>query len=359
MHVLLTDFDYQLPQDLIAQEPASRRDDSRLMVLSRDERNWRHRNFKDVSEELRSGDLLVLNNSKVIPARLSGLKETGARMEILLIEESSPTEWWCLLKPGKRANPGARLQIANKAGSASGLMAETVMKNEAGHYLLRFEGAENLLESLQDLGQPPLPPYIRRDFNDISEEDRNRYQTVYASEPGSVAAPTAGLHFTKELLDRLTSRGIRTTEVTLHVGLGTFLPVKADRITEHRMHSERFSISDTTAKAINLAKSEGRRVIAVGTTTVRVLESLSDMGESPLRAASGRTEIFIYPPRQFNVVDALITNFHLPKSTLLMLISAFASPGELDGREFVLSAYEEAVRERYRFFSYGDAMLIQ
>lgn len=357
--MLVADFDYHLPSELIAQEPAARRDNSRLFVANRRRRDWRHSYFRDIADELQEGDLLVLNNSKVIPARLNGTKETGARLEILLIEKSAPSEWWCLIKPGKRTRPGTRIQLTDQNGKSTGISAETVAKNDAGQYLLRFSGTDNLLEAIESIGQPPLPPYIRRNFNDISRADSDRYQTVYARDPGSVAAPTAGLHFTKDLLDNLTSKGIQKAEVTLHVGLGTFLPVKTDQVADHRMHSERFSLSDTAAEAINQAKSEGRRIVAVGTTSVRVLESLAETSDGTLTAASCRTEIFIHPPRQFKVVDALITNFHLPKSTLLMLISAFASPGKTDGREFILKAYTEAIREKYRFFSYGDAMLIE
>ncbi len=355
----VSDFDFDLPPELIAQEPAGRRDASRLLTLDRAARTWRHSHFAALPDLLREGDLLVLNNSRVIPARLNGVKETGAVIEILLIEESAPQEWWCLLKPGKRAKPGTELRLCAPDGQLTDLAALVADKNTDGHYLLQFRGTDNLLEAIQSIGQPPLPPYIRRDFNQTDNTDKTRYQTVYASAPGSVAAPTAGLHFTGDLLDALRLKGVETAEVTLHVGLGTFLPVKADRLEDHKMHSERFSLSSESAEAINRAKTEGRRVIAVGTTSVRVLESLARQSPGPLQPATSRTDIFIHPPAEFRIVDALITNFHLPKSTLLMLVSAFAAPGGSDGREFMLAAYAEAIREKYRFFSYGDAMLIE
>ena len=355
----LSDFDYSLPPERIAQEPAAERDRSRLLALDRGRRDWRHLHFNELPDLLRQGDLLILNNSKVIPARLNAVKDTGAELEILLVEEASGNQWWCLIKPGKRAKPGVVLHLQSPTGKPTGITATVVEKNEAGHYLLTFQGSNNLLDSIQSIGQPPLPPYIRRDFNDTVNSDKNRYQTVFASAPGSVAAPTAGLHFTPELLNALKTKGIETAEVTLHVGLGTFLPVKTNDIAEHKMHSERFEISKETANSINRAKSEGRRVIAVGTTSVRVLESVARKSTGTLLPTHARTDIFIHPPSEFAVVDALITNFHLPKSTLLMLVSAFASPGKTDGREFVLDAYAEAVNEQYRFFSYGDAMLIE
>lgn len=355
----LSDFDYSLPPERIAQAPAANRAGSRLFALDRARRDWRHRAFADLPALLREGDLLIINNSKVIPARLNAAKDTGAQIEILLLEESSPKQWWCLLKPGKRAKPGTELRLQAPDGRETGITAKVLDKNNAGQYLLEFHGTNSFLESIHSIGQPPLPPYIKRDFNDTANSDKNRYQTVFAREPGSVAAPTAGLHFTPELLDSLRNKGIETAEVTLHVGLGTFLPVKTDNLSEHKMHSERFALSDATTAAINRAKSEGRRVVAVGTTSVRVLESVARDSGLPLNPATGRTDIFIRPPSVFKVVDALITNFHLPKSTLLMLISAFASPGQTDGRQFILDAYAEALRKEYRFFSYGDAMLIE
>ncbi len=357
--VNLSDFDYSLPPERIAQEPIDRRDQSRLFALNRRQRNWRHLGFAALPDLLRDGDLLVLNNSKVIPARLQAAKDTGAQIEILLVEEADAGRWWCLLKPGKRVRPGVRLALKSQQGTNAGITAAVVDKNEDGHYLLDFQGSDNLLHSLQAIGQPPLPPYIRKDFNAIAESDKERYQTVFAKEPGSVAAPTAGLHFTPELLTALRAKGIETTEVTLHVGLGTFLPVKTDNVEDHKMHSERFELTAAAANSINQAKSEGKRVVAVGTTSVRVLESVAAGSSAPLQPQIARTDIFIHPPFEFRVVDALITNFHLPKSTLMMLVSAFASPGNTDGRDFILDAYTEAVREEYRFFSYGDAMLIE
>ncbi len=355
----LSDFDYSLPPERIAQEPAADRTGSRLFALSRARRDWRHLTFADLPGMLLEGDLLVLNNSKVIPARLRAIKDTGAQIEILLVEETAANQWRCLLKPGKRAKPGAALRLQAPDGGETKITANVASKSDDGQYLLKFQGTENFLKEIQSIGQPPLPPYIKRDFNDIANTDKNRYQTVYAKASGSVAAPTAGLHFTPELLNSLQNKGVETAEVTLHVGLGTFLPVKTDDISDHKMHSERFELSDATVDSINRARSEGRRVIAVGTTSVRALESAARESASPLKPTRGRTDIFIRPPYNFRVVDALITNFHLPKSTLLMLISAFASPGQTDGRELILNAYNEAVRERYRFFSYGDAMLIE
>ena len=278
-------------------------------------------------------------------------------MELLLVEESAPNEWWTLLRPGKRVRPGTEIHLTWNSGQASDVRAVVQEKNAEGHCLVRFTGTANILGELDALGEIPLPPYIERA---VGAEDDARYQTVFAQPVGSVAAPTAGLHFTPQLLDELRTRGVQIHFVTLHVGLGTFAPVKAEKLADHVMHEERFELPATTAAAINAAKREGRRVIAVGTTTVRVLESAAQLSafNFQLSASQGRTRIFIHPPYQFRIVDALLTNFHLPQSTLLMLVSAFAAPGELRGRELILSAYAEAVRERYRFFSYGDAMLI-
>lgn len=353
-----SDFDYPLPPDLIAQEPAAERDRSRLLILDRSTRAQLHGKFPDLLENLRSGDLLVLNNSKVIPARLRGVKDTGGVVEILLLEESAENEWWCLLKPGKRVKPGVQLRLTSPAEQETDIVATAREKSDDGRYLLSFIGTENILKSAETIGLLPLPPYIQRNFNDTLTNDFERYQTVFAQNPGSVAAPTAGLHFTPEFLDRARAKGVGIAEVTLHVGLGTFLPVKSDRILEHKMHSERFSVSSETAEAVNRAKQQGRRVIAIGTTTVRVLESVAANNEGKLIPTNDRTSIFIYPPYDFRIIDGLLTNFHLPKSTLLMLVSAFASPGKLDGREFMLESYADAIREKYRFFSYGDAMFI-
>lgn len=365
------DFHYDLPPDLIAQHPAQKRDESRLLVLHRKSGGIEHRQFRDVAEYLRPGDVLVLNNSRVIPARLRGVNaRTGGQFEILLLEEAASNEWWAMLRPGKRARIGTQIILRTPAGSASSITATVLDTNEEGHRRIRFGGIPNILQELDKLGEVPLPPYIRREApgaNPASDreanEDRARYQTVFAHPPGSVAAPTAGLHFTEALLDEIRALGVLVCFVTLHVGLGTFAPVKVENTAAHRMHEERYELSAETAKAINLAKREDRRVIAVGTTSVRVLESVAaaNHGHSAipvLNSGSGRTRIFIHPPYQFKVVDALLTNFHLPRSTLLMLVSAFAAPGEMRGRDLILAAYAEAVRERYRFFSYGDAMLI-
>lgn len=327
-------------------------------MLDRATRDRRHGAFPDLLKNLQSGDVLVLNNSKVIPARLRGVKATGGVVEILLLEESGKNEWWCLLKPGKRVRPGTQLQLTSPDEQKTDIIANARDKNDEGHCLLSFTGTENILKSVETIGLLPLPPYIQRNFNDTQNNDHERYQTIFAQQPGSVAAPTAGLHFTSDFLDQIRAEGVEIVEITLHVGLGTFLPVKSDNILEHKMHSERFSVSNETAEVVNRAKREDRRVIAIGTTTVRVLESVAANNDGLLIPTNDRTRIFIYPPYDFRIIDGLLTNFHLPKSTLLMLVSAFASPGKLDGREFMLESYAEAVREKYRFFSYGDAMFI-
>lgn len=353
------DFDFQLPPELIAQVPAERRDASRLLVLERASEKTFHEKFRDFLKYLRAGDVLVLNNSRVIPARLRGVNgKTGGQFEVLLLEENSLNDWWAMLRPGKRARVGTKIIFRNHAGEMTNVSAEVIAINEEGHRRLRFNTLSNILDRLNELGELPLPPYIERAPGKTSNTDLDRYQTVFAQPAGSVAAPTAGLHFTPQLLEETRALGVHVCFVTLHVGLGTFAPVKADSLAEHVMHEERFEVSEATANTVNQAKREGRRVIAVGTTSVRVLESASDTGETPLRPGPGRTRIFIHPPHRFKIVDALLTNFHLPRSTLLMLVSAFAAPGELKGRELALRAYDEAVRERYRFFSYGDAMLI-
>lgn len=362
------DFDFHLPPELIAQTPAPKRDESRLLVIHRTSGNVEHRRFGDILEYFKAGDVLVLNNSRVIPARLRGVNaKSGGAFEMLLLEENGVNDWWAMMKPGKRARVGTAVEIKNqKAESENSILATVLEVNDEGHRRLKFSGIGNILDVLDQLGEIPLPPYITRE--EQKTEDRERYQTVYAEPAGSVAAPTAGLHFTEPLLQELRARGVHIHFVTLHVGLGTFAPVKADTLEGHQMHEERFEVSEATAKAVNEAKRDGRRVIAVGTTSVRVLESvaaaknpdsISNIRLPEISAGTGRTKIFIYPPRDFQIVDALLTNFHLPCSTLLMLVSAFAAPGEVRGRELILSAYAEAVRERYRFFSYGDAMFIQ
>ncbi len=353
------DFSFELPPELIAQHPAAQRDQSRLLVLHRNTGQLEHKTFRDVLDFVRAGDVLVLNNSRVIPARLRGTNlKTGGAFELLLLEENGTNDWWAMMKPGKRARIGTQIQLGTRH-SEPGIVVATVMDtNLEGHRRLQFSGTQNILDALDSLGELPLPPYIQRDKNNLPVSDRNRYQTVFAQPPGSVAAPTAGLHFTPELLDELRVRDVEICFVTLHVGLGTFAPVKAETLDRHVMHEERFEVSKATADAINKARTENRRVFAVGTTSVRVLESATSQNTGRVDSGPGRTRIFIHPPHIFKIVDALLTNFHLPCSTLLMLASAFTAPGGLSGREMILSAYAEAIRERYRFFSYGDAMLI-
>ncbi len=353
------DFDFFLPPELIAQMPAGERDHSRLLVLSRQAGTVAHQQFRDLLSHLHAGDVLVLNNSAVIPARLRGVNtRTGGRFEILLLEEMAANDWWVMLRPGKRARVGTEIAIQNHSGESVVERAVVTAINDGGHRRLRFSGTANIRDRLDVLGETPLPPYITRGNAAELAADKSRYQTVYAQPPGSVAAPTAGLHFTAALLDEIRARGVLVRFVTLHVGLGTFATVKARALADHTMHEERFELDDETAQIINEAKREGRRVFAVGTTTVRVLESVVSQNGGRLVSGGGRTRIFIYPPFRFQIVDALLTNFHLPCSTLLMLVSAFAAPGDTRGREMALSTYAGAVRERYRFFSYGDAMLL-
>jgi len=368
---LARDFHFDLPPELIAQAPAPRRDESRLLVLHRPTERIDHRRFSDLTDYLDPGDLLVLNDSRVIPARLRGAKAgSGSRIEILLAEQNAPNDWWALLRPGKRVRAGTRLLVhpqpapLHRAAPPEPLTAVVLDKDSEGLYRLQFTGPTDIATMLEVFGEVPLPPYIRRDASP-GPEDRERYQTVYAAAPGSIAAPTAGLHFTPELLDRLRSRGIRVAAITLHVGLGTFAPVKTHRIDDHRLHQESFELPPATAQAVLATRAAGHRVVAVGTTTVRVLEtaaaaaSRSPVPSTPLLSpCRSKTDLFIRPPFPFRVVDALLTNFHLPESTLLMLVSAFARPGQTTGREIVLAAYRTAVSQRYRFFSYGDAMLL-
>jgi S-adenosylmethionine:tRNA ribosyltransferase-isomerase len=352
------DFNFDLPPELIAQAPAPNRDASRLLVLHRDSERIEHRSFRDILEFLRAGDVLVFNNSRVIPARLRAANpKTGGQFEILLLEENSTNDWWTMMRPGKRARVGSEIVLLD-AGKHTEIRATVLETNDEGHRRLQFSGTQNILNELDRLGEVPLPPYIERPAASKAQEDRERYQTVYAQPPGSVAAPTAGLHFTESLLAEIRARGVQIRFVTLHVGLGTFAPVKAETLSAHKMHEERYALSEETARTINDAKREGRRVIAVGTTSVRVLESVAEEHAGAMVAGPGRTRIFIYPPRDFKIVNVMLTNFHLPCSTLLMLVSAFAAPAETLGRDMILSAYAEAIRERYRFFSYGDAMLL-
>jgi S-adenosylmethionine:tRNA ribosyltransferase-isomerase len=356
------DFKFELPPELIAQTPASKRDGSRLLVLNRDSGQITHKRFRDLLEFFQPGDVVVLNNSRVIPARLRGANaKSGGSFEILLLEENSCNDWWVMMRPGKRAPVGTKILLRDRSGNSTQIQAVVLDVNMEGHRRIQFIGIPNILEVVDALGEIPLPPYIQREDLSHESEDRERYQTVFAQRSGSIAAPTAGLHFTETLLDEIRSRGVQVCFVTLHVGLGTFAPVKAEMLSEHNMHEEHFDVSAEAARVINEARRGNHRIFAVGTTTVRVLESAAGRDASLPGAVSpgaGRTRIFIYPPRDFKVVDALITNFHLPRSTLLMLVSAFAAPNETCGRETILSAYAEAIRERYRFFSYGDAMLI-
>lgn len=337
-----SDFFFELPEELIAQDPLADRSASRLLVLHKDSGETAHRIFKDITEYLKPGDCLVLNNTKVIPARLIGKKEdTGAAVEVLLLKRREKDVWETLVKPGKKCRPGAKLVFGEGI-----LKAEILETVEEGNRLIRFSYEGIFEEVLDKLGEMPLPPYITHKL-----ADKNRYQTVYAKYDGSAAAPTAGLHFTAELLQQIESMGVKTAYVTLHVGLGTFRPVKADNILEHHMHSEYYEVSEEAAEKINLTKAEGGRIVCVGTTSCRTVESAAEE-DGRVSAGCGNTEIFIYPGYRFKVLDALITNFHLPESTLVMLVSALA------GREKVLAAYAEAVRENYRFFSFGDAMLV-
>ena len=337
-----TDFYYELPEELIAQDPLEDRSSSRLLVLDRKSGAVSHHVFRKITEYLKEGDCLVINDTKVIPARLIGSKiGTGARIEVLLLKRKENNIWETLVKPGKKMKAGAKISFGD--GLLTGEVIDIV---EEGNRLIRFSFEGIFEEILDQLGQMPLPPYITHQL-----QDKNRYQTVYAKHTGSAAAPTAGLHFTPELLRAIEERGIEIAKVTLHVGLGTFRPVKVDEITDHHMHSEFYQIDEEAAKKINRAKATGNRVICVGTTSCRTIESAADES-GHLKAKSGWTDIVIYPGDEFRALDGLITNFHLPESTLIMLVSALA------GRENVLAAYEEAVKERYRFFSFGDAMLV-
>jgi S-adenosylmethionine:tRNA ribosyltransferase-isomerase len=342
LNVNLQEFDYYLPEELIAQHPIEKRDLSRLMVLDKNTGQIEHKAFKDIVDYFNEGDCIVLNNTRVIPARLLGEKEgSGGKIEFVLLKRVKDDDWEVILKPGKKAKPGSRFVFGN-----GDLRAEILEVLEEGNRLVRFIYEGVFEEILDKVGIMPLPPYITERL-----EDPERYQTVYAKNKGSAAAPTAGLHFTQELLSTLKSKGVKIVYVMLHVGLGTFRPVKVDDITKHKMHSEYYSIDQAACDTINTAKKEGNRVVAVGTTSCRVLETVGRDGE--LQACDGWTDIFIYPGYQFKIVDRLITNFHLPESTLIMLVSTLA------GRDNVLNAYSIAVNERYRFFSFGDAMFIK
>jgi S-adenosylmethionine:tRNA ribosyltransferase-isomerase len=353
------DFDYQLPEELIAQHPAPERGDSRLLVLNRANNSTAHTHFPALLDYLRAGDVLILNDSRVFNARLRGVNQkSGGRFEVLLLTQNAINDWWVMLRPGKRARAGTEIVFKAPRGKLTEVSARVTDTNEEGHRRLQFSGTPDILHQLDRLGEVPLPPYIRRGSAKEMSADLLRYQTVYAKTKGSVAAPTAGLHFTENFLDQLRAKGVHIHYVTLHVGLGTFAPVKTDRIEDHHMHSEKFLVPKETADAVNSARKEKRRVIAVGTTSVRVLESVARLNAGKVVAGAGDTNIFICPPYRFRIVDALLTNFHLPRSTLLMLVSAFAAPGETRGREIILNAYAEAITQKYRFYSYGDAMLI-
>lgn len=351
MHI--NDFDYKLPEELIAQKPQKDRDKCRLMVLRRSDNSIEHRHFFDILEYLKEGDCLLLNDSKVIPARLYGIKEgTGARVEFLLIKRIEGDTWETMVRPGKRLKPGDSVLFSDEEGKK--LRAEILDYGEDGTRIVKMEYDGILMERLEEIGSMPLPPYISRPSND---EDKDDYQTVYCHEEGSVAAPTAGLHFTTELLEKAREKGVKIAFVTLHVGIGTFRPVKCETIENHHMHFEEYSVSEETAEIVNETILSGGRVISVGTTSTRTAESAACFDEKSgkylLKAGSGSTDIFIYPGYEFKIIESLITNFHLPKSTLMMLVSA------LYDREHILKAYDEAVREKYRFFSYGDAMFIE
>ncbi|HEY8391534.1 MAG TPA: tRNA preQ1(34) S-adenosylmethionine ribosyltransferase-isomerase QueA [Capillibacterium sp.] len=340
----VSDFDYELPEELIAQEPLAERDRSRLLVVDRKTKTWQHAVFPQILQWLEPGDLMVFNDTRVIPARLWGRRlPGGGKVEVLLLTQLGADRWEALVRPGRKVMPGQTLVF----GEEGELAAVALERTAFGGRILQFnrEGAA-LRAALYKLGEVPLPPYIKRPLRDL-----DRYQTVYARKEGSVAAPTAGLHFTPELLARIRAAGVQTGYLTLHVGLGTFRPVKVEKVEEHQMHEEYFQISPELAAAVAETKAAGHRVIAVGTTSVRALETMG-CPDGTVRAGEGQTDIFIYPGFKFKVIDGLVTNFHLPRSTLLMLVSAFA------GRELILAAYREAVKERYRFFSFGDAMLI-
>lgn len=344
----IKDFDYFLPEELIAQRPIEPRDSSRLLIMDKITGEIEHHQyFREIIDELTSDDVLVFNDTKVIPARLYGVRHnTGGKVEVLLLNPLGENKWECLVKPGAKCKIGQKIDFGDPSSGKFRLQGEVISHTDFGGRIIQFTCSENFDELIQELGEMPLPPYIHEKLS-----DKDRYQTIYAREKGSAAAPTAGLHFTEELLQKIKAKGIKTVFVTLHVGLGTFRPVSSENIEDHKMHSESYEVSEEAAKTINEAKAQGKRIIAVGTTSVRTLESASKNGI--LQAGRGSTQIFIYPGYKFQIVDALITNFHLPQSTLLMLISTLST------RENCLQAYEEAVAQKYRFFSFGDAMFIR
>ena len=346
--MLLSEFDYTLPEELIAQTPAEKRENSRMMVLGVNDQTILHKHFYDIVDLLDENCVLILNNTKVIPARLYGFKDTGAKIEVFLLKEHENKEWEVLIKPSKRVKEGTIVKISDD-------LSVQVVKPllDDGKWLVKMIYDGDILEILHRVGNIPLPPYIERKMTneELKKLDFERYQTVYAKDEGSVAAPTAGLHFTKEILKKLADKGVEIGYVTLNVGIGTFRPVKCENVLEHKMDSENFEISEETAELINRAKKVGKKIVAVGTTTVRTLETAyQQFGE--IKACKSASKLFIYPPYEFKVVDKLITNFHLPKSTLLMLVSALA------GKDFIFKAYEEAIKNKYRFYSYGDCMFI-
>lgn len=346
--MLLSEFDYILPEELIAQRPSDKRENSRMMVLNRDKQEILHKHFYDIVDLLDDNHVLILNDTKVIPARLYGYKDTGAKIEVFLLKEKENHNWEVLIKPSKRVRVGTVIKIAEE------LSCEVLMPlPDDGKWLVKMIYDGDIFEILHKVGNIPLPPYIERKMTneELKKLDFERYQTVYAKDEGSVAAPTAGLHFTQDILKKLQDKGVEVGYVTLNVGIGTFRPVKCDNILDHRMDSETFQIKQETADLINRAKAEGKKIVAVGTTSVRTLESAYKMFGG-IQACKGASELFIYPPYEFKVVDKLITNFHLPKSTLLMLVSALAT------KDFVFKAYAEAIKEKYRFYSYGDCMFI-
>ena len=345
MHI--SEFDYELPKELIAQFPSEKRDHSNLMVLNKEDKTIEHKKFFNIVDHLSENDVLVMNNTRVIPARLIGKKQTGANIEVFLLENKTDNIWECLIKPAKRVKSGTIIEFSEE------LKAEVIDKADNDKWIIELKYDGNLEEILTRVGNIPLPPYIMRSLSDseIRKLDYQRYQTVYAQNPGSVAAPTAGLHFSEDLLEQIKQKGVEICHVTLNVGLGTFKPVRAENILDHKMDKETYQISEQTANIINNAKKQGKNIVAVGTTSVRTLESAYKLyGE--IRPTAGSSDLFIYPGYKFNVADKLITNFHLPKSTLLMLVSAFA------GKEYVLEAYKKAIEKKYRFYSYGDCMFI-
>ena len=354
-------FDFELPQELIAQHPIEgARDQSRLFCYHRSKQSIKHQGFQEIVSHLHAGDLLIMNNTKVIPSRLRGEKaQSGGKIELLLIEATGHQEWLAMLKPGKRAHPGTLIDLHDQHGEKSGVLAKVIDKTESGQFHIRFSDGIDIMKLLEEYGEIPLPPYIHREHAP-SSNDSIRYQTVYAENEGSVAAPTAGLHFTPALMEALEKKGIQIAFVTLHVGLGTFNPVKAEWVDEHKMHKERYMVSAETLKMIRDTRKRKGKITAVGTTSLRVLESLALKWKpsDPIQAMHASTDIFIYPPHRFQYTDRLITNFHLPMSSLIMLISAFVSPGDTDGVEQIKRVYNEAIKYEYRFFSYGDAMLI-